>query len=310
METVNAHLAAQFSLGRLTGADYATVYLGAVQSSMQQSVAFILGKQQADKQADLIDKQILTEVKKTLDVTSTTTVRDAQSVKDIAVKTAQITSMGKEDIVKDKQALDITSQTSVRNTQSTKDALLKDEQIIETQEKVDLIQSQDLDVQAKTVIATTQSTKDALLKTAQTTVATNSAATELKKALDVVSQTSVRNAQSAKDAALKDAQKDKAVSEKGVLDQKKITEFAQTQKSTLVTPDTNSIMGRQASLYAEQAKGFKWNADQKYLKTVLDAWAVNVASADGSGTGVYALNTAVVAGHLNVNALIEDSEPV
>ena len=68
METVNAHLAAQFSLGRLTGADYATVYLGAVQSSMQQSVAFILGKQQADKQADLIDKQILTEVKKTLDV--------------------------------------------------------------------------------------------------------------------------------------------------------------------------------------------------------------------------------------------------
>jgi hypothetical protein len=167
MEAVNAHLDAQFNLGRLTGADYATVYLGAVQSSMQQSVAFILGKQQADKQADLIDKQILTEVKKTLDVTSTTTVRDAQSAKDLLVKAGQITSMTKEDVVKTNQALDVLSQTSVRNAQSVKDLLVKQEQI-------------DMSVKQQ--------------------------ATEEKKTLDVVSTTSVRDAQSAKDAVLKDAQ--------------------------------------------------------------------------------------------------------
>lgn len=167
MEAVNAHLDAQYNLGRLTGADYATVYLGAVQSSMQQSVAFILGKQQADKQADLLDKQILTEEKKTLDVVSTTTVRDAQSAKDLLVKDGQITSMTKDDAVKTNQALDVLSQTTVRNEQSAKDLLVKQEQI-------------DMSVAQQ--------------------------ATEAKKTLDVVSTTSVRDAQSIKDAALKDAQ--------------------------------------------------------------------------------------------------------
>jgi hypothetical protein len=158
MEAVNAHLSAQFSLGRLTGTDYATVYLGAIQSSLQNSVQFVLGKQQADKQADLltkqilteekktldvvsgttvrnaqssqdllnkasqkslIDKQTLTEVKKTLDVVSTTTVRDTQSAKDILVKSAQVTSMTKEDVVKDKQAIDITNQTTNRTAAQT-----------------------------------------------------------------------------------------------------------------------------------------------------------------------------------------------
>jgi len=61
MEAVNAHLDAQFNLGRLTGADYATVYLGAIQSSLQQSVQFVLGKQQADKQADQIARQTINE---------------------------------------------------------------------------------------------------------------------------------------------------------------------------------------------------------------------------------------------------------
>ena len=43
MEAVNIHLDAQFNLGRITGSDYATVYLGAMQSALQQSVAFTLG---------------------------------------------------------------------------------------------------------------------------------------------------------------------------------------------------------------------------------------------------------------------------
>ena len=37
METVNAHLAAQFNLGRITGSDYATVYLTAMQATCTTS---------------------------------------------------------------------------------------------------------------------------------------------------------------------------------------------------------------------------------------------------------------------------------
>jgi len=76
MEGVNAHLEAQYNLGRLTGADYATVYLGAIQSSLQTSVQFVLGKQQADKQAELLATQIITE----------TQSKDA----DLAIKRQQI----------------------------------------------------------------------------------------------------------------------------------------------------------------------------------------------------------------------------
>jgi len=83
MEAVNAHLDAQFNLGRLTGADYATVYLGAVQSSMQQSVAFILGKQQSDKQAELLEAQ-------TLDIHNQAVLRTQASDADLSIKRQQI----------------------------------------------------------------------------------------------------------------------------------------------------------------------------------------------------------------------------
>ena len=43
METVNAHMAAQFNLGRITGSDYATVYLTVMQATIQQAVAFTIG---------------------------------------------------------------------------------------------------------------------------------------------------------------------------------------------------------------------------------------------------------------------------
>ena len=43
MEAVNIHLDAQFNIGRITGSDYATVYLGAMQAALQNSVAFTLG---------------------------------------------------------------------------------------------------------------------------------------------------------------------------------------------------------------------------------------------------------------------------
>lgn len=47
METVNAHMAAQFNLGRITGSDYATVYLTALQATVQQAVAYTVAMQKA-----------------------------------------------------------------------------------------------------------------------------------------------------------------------------------------------------------------------------------------------------------------------
>jgi len=99
---------------------------------------------------------------------------------------------------------------------------------------------------------------------------------------------------------------EKVNAEVSLLGQKEITEFAQTNQSTLVAADTNSTLGRQQNLYTEQAKGFQWNADQKYLKTLLDAWAINISTAGVAATGVTAINESGVG---NINTQITNAEP-
>ena len=256
MEAVNVHLDAQFNSGRLTGADYATVYLGALQSTIQQSISFVLGEQAADKQAELLDKQAATESKKAFDVASTTAVRDTQSVNDTALKAAQTTLTVNQSATELKQALNIIS--------------------------------------------------DTVLKEQQKLLATNQTATEANKTIDVASTTSVRNVQSTKDSLIKDATKAKLDSETSVLTQKGITEYAQTQQTSKVAPVADSILGKQATLYGEQAKGFKWNADQKYLKTLLDAWSINVSTNGIAATNITALNAT---GTGNMNSQIVNAEP-
>ena len=98
----------------------------------------------------------------------------------------------------------------------------------------------------------------------------------------------------------------KGNAEESLLLQKEVTEFAQTDRSTKVAPTTTSIMGAAAALSVEQAKGFKWNADQKYLKTLLDAWSINISTAGVAATQVTAINAT---GTGNINTQISNAEP-
>lgn len=52
METLNKHIDAQYQLGRITGTDYSTVYLGAIQTAITESMRFVLQQQIAEKQTD------------------------------------------------------------------------------------------------------------------------------------------------------------------------------------------------------------------------------------------------------------------
>jgi len=99
---------------------------------------------------------------------------------------------------------------------------------------------------------------------------------------------------------------EKTNAEVDLLTQKGITEFAQTNQTTKVAADANSTVGKQQTLYGEQAKGFKWNADQKYLKTLLDAWSINISTAGVAATGVTAINEVGVG---NINTQIANAEP-
>ena len=100
---------------------------------------------------------------------------------------------------------------------------------------------------------------------------------------------------------------EKANAEVALITQKQVTEYGQTLVTGNTTPNANSILGKQGTLYGEQAKGFKWNADQKYLKTILDAWAINTSTAGTPVTTVTALNSGGVGTDLNDQ--ITNAEP-
>ena len=98
----------------------------------------------------------------------------------------------------------------------------------------------------------------------------------------------------------------KGNAEESLLFQKEVTEFSQTEQSTKVAPTASSVVGKANSLVTEQAKGFQWNADQKYLKTLLDAWAINISTAGVPATGIVAINET---GTGNINTQITNAEP-
>lgn len=172
MEAVNVHLSAQFNLQRITGSDYATVYLGAMQSAMQNAVGFILGRQKAAEESDMIEAQKSALLQETV----------AKLIKHYGFK----------------------------------DAYIIDDEI-------------------------------------------------------VLGDTS--------DDGLIDEQIEKTDAEEKLLKQKHATERAQTEESVVnsdgSTVTVNGVVGKQKDLYTEQTKGFYWNAQNKYLKAILDSQGIN-----------------------------------
>ena len=59
MRSTKTHLEAEFSKNRIKGAEYATVYLGSLDSVMRTSMEFLLQKQRIGLEAQLLEQQIL-----------------------------------------------------------------------------------------------------------------------------------------------------------------------------------------------------------------------------------------------------------
>ena len=99
----------------------------------------------------------------------------------------------------------------------------------------------------------------------------------------------------------------KANNEADLLAQKKTSEYAQTLVTGETTPNANSVTGKQITLFTEQAKGFKWNAENKYLKTLLDAYAINVSVSKvaDSATAILQGGTATT----SIKGVIDDMKP-
>ena len=67
MSTVKAHITEEYDKGRIKGQDYATVYLGSIQSVLQQSIEYVLREKMTEAQIAGMEKE--TELKE-YDLTS------------------------------------------------------------------------------------------------------------------------------------------------------------------------------------------------------------------------------------------------
>lgn len=58
MRAVNAHLQKEWSANRLKGTEYSTVYLGALESTMNASLQFLLAKDKTNAEIDILKQQL------------------------------------------------------------------------------------------------------------------------------------------------------------------------------------------------------------------------------------------------------------
>ena len=294
MEAVTTHLEAQYQLGRITGTDFATVYLGAMQSALSQSVTYTLGQESTNAAVILQTKQGLKVDADKLLVDAQELLTDAQKIKvdaDVVLTGKQGTLTDNQAATELKKALDVVNTTTNRSAaQATSEATAVKQRL--------LTDAQKLKVDADELLTDAQKLKvdaDKLLVDKQVVKLTADIALGVKQGALIDAQ-----------ELQADAQKLKTDQEKALLLQKTTTEYAQTLVTGNTTPNANSTMGKQVTLYGEQAKGFKWNADQKYLKTLLDAWAINISTAGVAATNVTAINAT---GTGNINTQITNAEP-
>ena len=92
MATVALFVKAEHAAGRLTGPEYATVLLGAIQATTQQAMAYVLSHDKIDAEVDQTEKETLKIVQDTRYVQEQTALTGAQRVntaEDTHLKTSQ-----------------------------------------------------------------------------------------------------------------------------------------------------------------------------------------------------------------------------
>lgn len=331
LEVLKKRLDDEFNKGRITGKEYANVYLSNVNAAISQSIQFELQKEVTAAQAELIKQQTLNEVTQNLvnleqlkliqaqeaNIRDEITLRAIQkdiALVEVTIKSAelaqvqaqtgliakQIDSVTKDLLIKDSQLLQMEAELTKTENESTvivnqaaklvSDKLLVDSAILtETKQRENLVKDMELKesqlLQMAQDLIKTQSenllTLSQIDKIDADTLLTNAAKdTEVVKKTNLEKDLELKTSQLLQMAAeltktqtensVMLRQEEKTTSEIELLNQKVITEKAQTEDA--VSGFTVSgVIGKQKSLYTAQTDGFARDAEQKATKILLDA---------------------------------------
>lgn len=265
MRAVNAHLQKEWSANRLKGTEYSTVYLGALESTMNASLQFLLARDKTNAELDIL-KQQLVNLK----------VEEANAIKQGVVLT--------------NQAAQIAAQTSL----TTKQELQVVAETLNVPKQGQLIDANRLNTETQTIIANTQSAQDLLNKRAQVVSMGKDDEVKTKQALQIAAQTLLVGKQELqviaetlnvpKQGALIDAQKDVQVQQKLNLEAQKLNipkegdlvdaQKALTDQKKLTEIDALLTATAQRSVLTAQATGFANDAKQKAAEIMIKGFSV------------------------------------
>jgi hypothetical protein len=186
MKAVNGNIKVEFDNGRITTNDYATVYLGALQTAIGAAIDFVLREkaveeQIAASQADTIVKQ--NQVAEQIAASQADTViKQNQSAADLTLKAQQVAKLSKDILAVEEQITASKADTAIKQIQSEADLTLKNQQAAKISKDILAIEEQIASSQADTTIKQSQSAADLTLKAKQATKID-------KETLSVVEQT-------------------------------------------------------------------------------------------------------------------------
>lgn len=267
----------QYSENRLRGPDYAKVYLGSMEAIMQQSIVFLLGRQKADKEAELIVEQTLKVI-------------------------AEVILIGK-------QGEKLDAETDLLIDQLITEALNRDKTSAEIDLLVDQLLTQALErdkisAEIEGIEAVTALTNQKLLTEVETTALTAAKVVTEGKQQELIdgqiekmsheihlieAQVWSERGKVSDDCSIIDpppiiggligGQLTKITNEGLLLVQKVETEKAQTS-DTVTAGTVAGVIGKQKDLYAAQTDGFARDAEQKLTKIMVDSWNVRRTTND------------------------------
>ena len=258
MRAVNAHLQKEWSANRLKGTEYSTVYLGALESTMNASLQFLLARDKTNAELDILKQQL------------------------VNLKVEEINA-GKQGVLLTNQAAQIAAQTSL----TTKQELQVVAETLNVPKQGQLIDANRLNTEAQTIIANTQSAQDLLNKQAQVVSMGKDDEVKTKQALQIAAET----LNVPKQGTLIDAQKEVQLQQKtnlatentnlthtGNLTLANIT--SQEKQSDLLAQkllterDALLTATAQRSVLTAQATGFANDAKQKAAEIMIKGFSV------------------------------------
>lgn len=162
MRAVKAHLAEEYSKGRITGDMYAQAYISAVDMAMGNANSFLLQRQITNQQVRLLDAQIENEelnkqlIQKQIDKLEQDTLYVSKQVEkadsDIALVDAQTLNQGKQGLVLDQTVANAIKDLEVKDTnitaQEAQTAMVV-QQTVNAESQDDQIKKQTLKIQAE-----------------------------------------------------------------------------------------------------------------------------------------------------------------